>query len=121
MDREATLAGSRTQADMLGLADALVDEIAGARRHYAGLRATLEGGGESDERPKSRAIVDEAELAVVAMALAGSTREQAAEHLRDDFGIEDPDELLDRAPEKWPDKPRKRGRRRFGRRLRASR
>jgi len=120
MDREATLVGS-VKGEQLELADALLEEISAARRHYAGLRSALDGSGDSEERPKARSVVDEAELAVVAMALAGSTREQAAEHLREDFGIEDPDELLDRAPEKWPDKPRKRGKRRFARRRRAGR
>ena len=110
MDRDAT-------SDELGrLADDLLDDIAAVRRHYADLRAALDGGGE--EKPRS--TVDDAELAVVSMALAGGTRDEVRRHLRDDFGIEDPDELLDRAPEPLPTE-RRRSRRRFTKRLLARR
>jgi hypothetical protein len=108
--------------DLVRLADELVDEIAGARRHFAGLRDAAggsdarEGDAPNGQQPPS----EKAELAVVSMALAGSTREEARAHLEEDFGIEDADALLDRAPE-WTRENERRPIRRFARRLRPRR
>ena len=111
------------ETELVRLADELVGEIRAARRDFAGLREAGVAPVVQDDPvavAKPQDPVEEAELAVVSMALAGTTREEARAHLLAVFGIEDADALLDRAPE-WASGDERRHTRRFARRLRARR
>jgi hypothetical protein len=104
-------------AELAKLADELVNEIAAARRRNAELREVVDASASGKAAPpdaetaepaagepaaepvahaQPAAPEDEAQLAVMSMALAGNSREAAADQLRESFGVEDPDELLDR-------------------------
>jgi hypothetical protein len=106
-------------AELAKLADELVDEIAAARRRNAELREVVDASASGKAAPPAHypetaepaagepaaepvahaqppAPEDEAQLAVLSMALAGNSREAAADQLRESFGVENPDELLDR-------------------------
>jgi hypothetical protein len=105
--------------ELAKLADELVDEIAAARRRNAELREVVDASASGKAAPPGHepqtaepaagepaaepvahaqpaAPEDEAQLAVMSMALAGNSREAAADQLRESFGVENPDELLDR-------------------------
>ena len=113
------------ERDFVRLSDELVEEIRAARRDIAGLLDEADApaaarGAEPAGTAKQQDPLEEAELAVVSMALAGTTREEARAHLLTEFGIEDADALLDRAPD-WTSENERRPGRRFARRLRARR
>jgi hypothetical protein len=149
MDRESmslSPVSDRDAAELARLADALVDEIAVARRRNAELRDVIDAaaGGhsrvESEQPPEADQALpveagdtpsadpdpappapvastpptgphaepahpdhdadaageqDQAHLAAVSMALTGTTREGAREQLRDTFGLDNPDALID--------------------------
>lgn len=120
--------------ELAQLADELVDQIAAARRHYADLRAAIDGSAAAaealqheqvavaEEEPAEpeqpgyrRTPEEEAEIVALSMALTGGGRHEAHLHLVDTFGIYDTDEILDRAFGASQAKPSPVPRRRFGR------
>jgi hypothetical protein len=117
--KESNAAGpGNGAAELAKLADELVNEIAAARRRNAELREVVDASASgkaapaadeaaADEHADEQAAdpvahaqppapEDEAQLAVLSMALAGNSREAARDQLRESFGVENPDELLDR-------------------------
>lgn len=108
------------EARLVRLVDELLEEVVATRRHFGALREAVGEPAAREHAARPQHAPSEAELAAVSMALSGITREEAREHLREDFGIEDADELLDRAPEAW-NSDEASPRRRFVRRLRPGR
>ncbi len=87
--------------DLVGMADSLVEDAAALKQHYAELDVRLSaiGGGTPAGEPSTAARRPPAEHSLDAMAmelaLAGSTRGEVDAYLRDTFGSEDNEELLD--------------------------
>jgi hypothetical protein len=116
-------AGGQDATELVQLADELVDQIAVARRHYADLRAAIDGtevavaaapaaavqlrdDEEDDDFPPQpagpargyhRTPEEEAEIVALGVALNGGSRDEAHTHIVETFGIYDTDEILDRA------------------------
>jgi hypothetical protein len=101
MDIGGTARGGAGAQPELGelarLADELVDEIGAARRHYDEMLATIDGAGVAPDDPASRRAADEAHLVALSMALTGADRDETGAHLRDAFGLDDVEEILDHA------------------------
>ncbi len=109
--------------DLVGLADSLVAEAGALREHYAALDGRLSAiSGDSSiqeavpsrRRPPAEVSVDSIAME---LALAGSTRGEVDAYLRETFGSEDNEELLDSIfRDESPIAQRKSRRRRFLRR-----
>ena len=112
--------GAEDATELARLADALVEQIGAARRHYDDLQAAIDGAAvpafephaTAHEGPTSPTAQEEAELVAVNMALTGGTRHEAHLHIVETFGIVDTDPILDAAFGRIDDEPRER---RFGR------
>src|SRR5689334_10696965 len=123
MDNEGTFDPPRTAGDdyeahqLATLADELIDQIGAARRHYADLRAAIDGAEAAPAPPAPAPVAieereavpvaqhggyhrtpeEEAEIVALGMALNGGSRDEAHMHIAETFGIYDTDEILDRA------------------------
>src|SRR3954469_23310942 len=127
-----TVAQPRAESEMkelARLADSLVEQLADTREHYEQIRTDL-GGHEPRETAPTPApppvpIAEQPEetadenaerirLFALNLALSGSSREDVIAELHDNFGVDDPGEILDAV---FPETTRTRQRRRrFGRR-----
>lgn len=91
------------------LADELLDHVAELRRHYVALAELLQGAdegaeheGEGDE-PEAAELApaaDPIQLLAVEMALAGKTREEVDEYVRENYGFTADPAVLDRVFER---------------------
>ena len=109
--------------ELARLADSLVEQLADTRRHYEQIRTDLD---RFEPRPGAPVpVVEEPEetseenaerirLFALNLALSGSSREEVIGELRETFGVDDADDILDAV---FPQTTRNRERRRrFGRR-----
>jgi hypothetical protein len=132
---ETEVTASRPElAELATLADALVSEIGEARGRYEELIELIDKAEVVDQPPepeprvpveeiddeaeRAAALEDEAHLVALAMATNGAERHEARDHLVGVLGIDDPEEILDRAFSANPaaDEPEERRKRRFFRR-----
>ena len=92
-----TLAAARGQ--LSAVADDLLEQAAEIRRQWAKLADTLRAAGldeegEETEQTASARRASSARLAAVDMAQDGASREDVEAYLRDELGVEDPEEIL---------------------------
>lgn len=83
------------------LADELLEQVAELRRHYATLAELLDGEpdveqSELDTDESDGADADPIQLLAVEMALAGRTREEVDEYVRQNYGFTADPAVLDR-------------------------
>ncbi len=93
-----TLAAARGQ--LSAVADDLLEQAAEIRRQWAKLADTLrvaglDEEGENTEQTASARRASSARLAAVDMAQDGASREDVETYLRDELGVEDPEEILE--------------------------
>jgi hypothetical protein len=106
----------RDIAELARLADALVEQIAETRNHYAEMRAQLEDHGvpaaaeadaeaeaeveaeteaEFEAEPSRHSAREEARMATLNLAISGVDREEAVTQLHRSFDLDDPSDVVD--------------------------
>ena len=110
-------------SDLARLADALVEQVAEARRQYGELRAELDavdgvdagaGGATPDREPESDRDIrqhqrEQGRLLALNYAVEGRSADEARTELRESFDIKEADAIVDSvfAPDSEPERPRR--------------